>query len=59
MLVRIAGMTAIKYRGSVTGVVLMDGVVGKIGQQKMAVTAHLVDLSVMNAFSNHKFNSWN
>ena len=51
MLVRIAGMTAIKYRESVTGVVLMDGAVEKIGRQEMAAMEHLVDNLNIYVFS--------
>ena len=59
MQVRNAGMDVAPNKENVPGVVLMDGVVGKIGLQEMAVMAHLVAFPVMNAFSNHKFNSWN
>ena len=52
MLVRIAGMAAINYRESVTGVVLMDGAVEKIGRQEMAAMEHLVDNLIMYVFSN-------
>ena len=52
MLVIIAGMTAIKYRESVTGVVLRDGAVEKIGRQEMAAMEHLVDNLIMYVFSN-------
>ena len=58
MQVRNAGMDVAPNKENVPGVVLMDGVVGKIGLQEMAVMAHLVEITVMNAFSN-QFNSWN
>jgi len=49
-------MTAIKYRESVTGVVLMDGAVEKIGRQEMAAMEHLVDNLIIYVFSNQRKN---
>ena len=49
MLTRIVGINAANKKESVIGVVLMDGVVGKIGKA-MDVMAHLVGLQVIDVY---------
>ena len=52
MLAKNAGIIVITKEESVTGVVLMDGAVEKIGRQEMAAMEHLVDNLIIYVFSN-------
>ena len=48
MVVRTAGLLAIKNKENVPGVVLKDTAVEKTGKLEMVVMAHLAELTIMN-----------